>query len=472
MSIPSAAGPEAGREDFVRGLGLFDAAAIVAGSMIGSGIFIVSQDIASSVGSGGWLLVVWALSGLMTVACALSYGELAAMFPQAGGQYVYLREAYGPLPGFLYGWTLFLVIQSGSIAAVGVAFGKYLSVVVEATTGSGYGPGTVKAVGIVTIALLTALNTTGLRAGKLVQNAFTSVKALTLVVLVVLGLLYADRGAALFSGGLFEARSIAFPSGATAPLGGLALLLAAGAAMVGSLFSSDAWNNATFVAGEVRDPQRSVGAALLLGTGVVIVLYLLVNVAYLATLPIERIATAPEQRVAAEMMGTLFGTPGRVALSAAVLVSAFGCNNGLILSGARLVWAMAQDGLFFRAAGELGAKSRVPVKALVIQAIWSSLLVLSGSYSEILDYVIFAALLFYILTLAGIFVLRRTRPDAPRPYRAWGYPVVPVLYILLALVIMVVLVVCKPAYTVRGLAIVAAGVPVFYLWRRRSRARA
>jgi APA family basic amino acid/polyamine antiporter len=458
---------------FVRGLGLWDASAIVAGGMIGSGIFIVSQDVATRVGSPGWLLVVWLVTGVMTVLCALSYAELASMFPQAGGQYVYLREAFGPLAGFLYGWTLFLVIQSGSIAAVGVAFAKYLNVVVTSAGLGSYGPWTERGIGIVMIAALTAINCIGLSAGKWVQDVFTAIKALTLVALVGLGVAFLRSDAALFTAGFFDARELVGAGAAShwQPLGGVALATAVGVAMVGSLFAADAWNNVTFVAAEVKEPRRNVGLSLVLGAGGVILLYVLVNVAYLATLPMETIARAENQRVAAEMMQAILGPAGAVALAVAVLVSTFGCNNGLILTGARLVYAMARDDLFFKAAGELGARSRVPVKALVIQGVWSSLLVLSGSYSDLLDYVIFAALLFYVVTLAGIFVLRRKMPDAERPYRAWGYPVVPAVYMAAAVCIMLVLLVYKPSFTWPGLGIVAAGVPVYFVWRWLGRRR-
>ena len=456
-------GPAVGERGFVRGLGLWDAAAIVAGSMIGSGIFIVSQDVAARVGAPGWFLAVWALTGVMTVLGALAYGELAAMFPQAGGQYVYLREAFGPLWGFLYGWTLFLVIQAGSIAAVGVAFARYLDVV----AGEGWSDTTQRGIAIVMIALLTAINCAGLRAGKWVQNVFTALKALTLIALVVLGFAFLREGSALLSGGWFTGRALV--DGAWLPLTGGGLAAALGVAMVGSLFAADAWNNATFVAGEVRDPQRNVGLSLALGATAVIALYLLVNLAYLGTLSMDQIADAPNQRVGAEMMRAILGAPGATVLAIAVLVSTFGCNNGLILTGARLVWAMARDGLFFRAAGDLGPRSKVPVKALLIQGLWSCALVTTGSYSDLLDYVIFAALLFYVLTIAGIFVLRRTRPDAERPYRAWGYPLLPALYLIAAAAIMVVLLIYKPGYTWPGLGIVVAGVPVYYGWRRWGR---
>jgi APA family basic amino acid/polyamine antiporter len=323
---------------------------------------------------------------------------------------------------------------------------------------------TQRGIAIAMIALLTGINCVGLRAGKWVQNAFTALKALTLIALVALGCLFLREDSALLSGGWFAGRALV--DGAWQPLSGGALAAGLGVAMVGSLFAADAWNNATFVAGEVRNPQRNVGLSLALGASAVILLYLLVNLAYLGTMTMDQIAMAPDQRVGAEMMRAILGAPGAVVLAIAVLVSTFGCNNGLILTGARLVWAMARDGLFFRAAGDLGAHSRVPVKALLIQGLWSCALVTTGSYSDLLDYVIFAALLFYVLTIAGLFVLRRTRPDAERPYRAWGYPVMPALYLLAAFVIMLALLVYKPGYTWPGLGIVVAGVPVYFGWRR------
>lgn len=462
-----------GGGEFVRGLGLLDTAALTAGGMIGSGIFVVSQDVAARVGSPGWLLVVWVITGVMTVLCSLAYFELAAMFPQAGGQYVYLREAYGPLWGFLYGWTLVLVIQTGSIAAVSVVFAKYLAIVVQAASGSAYGVVGERSIAIALIIALTAVNCTGLQAGKWVQNVFTALKVLTLVAIVALGFVAAQADSALWAGGFFEGRAFNADadagSGAWSPLEGWPLVSAIGLAMVGSLFAADAWNNATFVAAEVRNPRRNVGLALVLGVGVVIGLYLLVNVAYLATLPMDRIADAENQRVAGEMMGTVFGRTGEVLLAIAVLVSTFGCDNGMILSGARLIWAMARDGLFFSATGTLGRRSSVPVTALVLQGVWSAALVLTGSYSDLLDYVMFASLIFYVLTLAGVFVLRRQRPDADRPYKTWGYPVMPILYMVMACFIMAVLLIYKPLYTWPGLGIVVLGVPVYYGWRAWGR---
>ncbi|HEY3357256.1 MAG TPA: amino acid permease [Polyangia bacterium] len=470
---------------FVRGLGLFDATSIVAGAMIGSGIFIVSQDIAQTVGAAGWLLVVWVVTGIMTVMVSLSYGELAAMYPEAGGQYVYLREAYSPLWGFLYGWTLFMVIQSGSIAAVGVAFAKYLGVLVPGISTSNWlwhatdlhvgamtipvGLNTAQLVGIGVIALLTANNCINLRAGKWVQNIFTVAKVIALAAIIVVGFAAGRPDSALRQPGFWAAHTAK-----GLPLAGFTLFAAVWVAMVGSMFAADAWNNVTFVAAEVKNPRKNVGRSLIFGAGGVILLYVLVNIAYLNVLPFQGIADAPEQRVAAAAMGRVVPW-GALAISVVVMISTFGCLNGMILTGPRLYYAMAKDGLFFEAAGQLGARSRVPVKGLVIQGIWSAVLTLTGTYSDLLDYVIFAAMLFYVLTIAGIFVLRKRAPDLERPYKAWGYPVVPAIYILAALIMMVVLLFYKPLYTWPGLGIVALGVPVYFVWlalRRRRRAAA
>jgi APA family basic amino acid/polyamine antiporter len=485
MATPGTAAPDAGapREGtFVRALGLFDGTAIVAGGMIGSGIFIVSQEIAATLGSGGWLLLVWGITALMTLAVALSYGELAAMYPEAGGQYVYLREAYGPLWGFLYGWTLFLVIQTGFLAAVGVAFAKYLGVLVPGISTKRWlfhltdlkvgamtipvGVNTAQLVAIALIGLLTANNCINLRAGKLVQNVFTTAKALSLVIIIVIGFAFGRPDSAFREPGFWTARGAG-----GVPLEGLALFAAFWVAMIGSMFSADAWNTITFVAGEVKDPRKNVGRALIFGAGGVVLLYCLVNVAYLNLLPFGAIAGAPEQRVAAAAMGRVVPW-GALAIAIVVMISTFGCLNGLVLSGPRLYYAMARDGLFFQAAGQLGARSGVPVKGLVIQAVWASVLTLSGTYSDLLAYIMFAALLFYVLTIVGIFVLRRKAPGLERPYKAWGYPVVPALYIVAALTMMVVMLIYKPLYTWPGLIIVALGVPVYFVWRARRRRHA
>jgi APA family basic amino acid/polyamine antiporter len=465
---------------FVRGLGLFDATSLVVGSMIGSGIFLVSGDIARTVGAPGWFLALWVLTLFITVVAALSYGELAGMFPHAGGQYVYLREAFGPLPGFLYGWTLFLVIQSGSNAAVGVAFAKFLGVLAPAVSADtvllDLGDFTFRGdlyalqlsadqvVAIAVIALLTATNCIGVEAGKWVQNVFTALKVLALLGVIALGLFAtAPPDSALRAADFWTA------SADGKVLEGYGLVAALGAGMVGSLFAADAWNNITFVGAEVRDPKRTIALAMAIGGSVVCLLYLLVNVAYLKVLPFEGVKTAADDRVATAAVEVVLGRTGEGLMAAAIMISTFGCLNGLILQGPRLYYAMARDGLFFERAGHLGGRSNVPVWGLVAQGVWSAALCLSGTYGNLLDYVIFAALLFYALTVAGIFVLRRTRPEHPRPYRAWGYPFVPALYIVLCTAIMVLLLVEKPTFTWPGLVIVLSGVPVYYLWRKLGR---
>lgn len=464
---------------FTRGLGLFDATSIVAGAMIGSGIFIVSQDIAATVGAPGWLLAVWIITGVMSMMVALSYAELASMYPEAGGQYVYLREAYSPMWGFLYGWTLFTVIQTGSIAAVAVIFAKYLGVLIPGISTESwlwhlhtlkssqmtvsFGLNTAQLVAIGVIALLTVNNCIHLRAGKWVQNVFTVAKVIALVAIILVGFLLGRPDAALHQGGFWAASSA---QGAS--LVGTAFVAAMFTAMVGSMFSADGWNNITFVAAEVKDPRRNVGLSLVLGVGAVMLLYVLVNLAYLNLLPFQTIATAPEQRVAAAAMQRVVPW-GAVALSLVVMVSTFGCLNGMILTGPRLYWAMAKDRLFFSGAGRLGVKSGVPVRGLVIQGLWASFLTLTGTYNALLDFVIFAALLFYVLTIIGVFVLRRKDPLRERPYRAWGYPVVPALYVVAATAMMLVLLRYKPLYTWPGLGIVALGVPIYFVWRRVGR---
>ncbi len=461
---------------FVKGLGLLSATNIVAGGMIGSGIYVVAPDMAQALGSPGWLLAAWFLTAIMTLAVALSYGELAAMYPNAGGQYVFLREAYSPLWGFLYGWTSFTVIQTGTIAAVGVAFAKYMGVLVPGISGNNWlfqlfqfhlgghpvtvGLNTEQLVGITVIAGLTANNCINLNAGKLVQNIFTAVKIVSLAAIVFVGVIFAQPDGA-FSTVDFWTRHTG-EGWSSVPL-----FAAFFTAMVGSLFSSDAWNNVTFVAGEVQNPKRNLPLALFYGVGGVVLLYFLVNISYLQLLPFNELAHAPESRVAAVAMGKL--TPwGATAISIAVMISTFGCLNGLILAGPRLYWAMAQDKLFFKAAGELEPTSHVPRKGLLMQGAWAALLTLSGTYSNLLDYVIFAALLFYTLTTVGVFILRKREPNRERPYKAFGYPFVPALYILTATTMMCVLLIYKPIYTWPGILIVALGVPVYWLWRRKA----
>jgi len=469
------------------GLSLFDATTIVAGSMIGSGIFIVSADIVRHVGSPAGLLTVWLVSGLMTVAGALAYGELAAMMPRAGGQYVFLREAYGGIAAFAFGWTLLLVIQTGTIAAVAVAFARFGGVILPGLGAhvffgvAGLGLSGERIGAIALIAVLTAVNLRGLNMGKVVQNAFTSAKILSLLFIVAVGCLVAPNAAALSAN--FGSRNAFFGAAEFSP----GLLTAFGAAMVGGLFSSDAWATVTFAASEVRKPERDLPRALALGTGVVIALYLLTNVSYLFELPATSaaamrgsvighslspfvahgIAGAESDRVAAAAMQRVWGQPGATLTAILVMVSTFGCANGLILTGARVSYAMARDGLLFAAAGRLNS-SAVPAVALIMQGGWAGLLALSGTYSELLDYVIFAQLLFYVLTVAAVFVLRKRRPEAHRPYRAWGYPWVPALYIVAALALMFDLLLVKPHYTWPGLLIALSAVPV-YFWRARRR---
>jgi APA family basic amino acid/polyamine antiporter len=460
-------------QDFVKGLGLTSATTLVMGSMIGSGIFIVSADVARQVKSPGLLILCWVIGAALTVIAALSYGELAAAMPHAGGQYVYLREAFGRLWGFLYGWTLFAVIQTGTIAAVAVAFAKYAGVFLPSVSAGHYllgsgklGLTTQQLLAIAVIVLLTLVNTRGVRTGALVQNIFTFAKVASLLGLVGLGFLLGRNP---------EAVAANFHHFWGAP-GGLhadwswATVAMVGSAMVGPLFSSDAWNNVTFTAGEVRNPKRNLPLSLGLGVGVVSILYIACNLIYLSVLTLPQIQTAPEDRVATSVVSVMFGASrtgfGATELMAiAIMVSTFGCCNGMIMSGARVYFTMARDNLFFRRAGTLDPVHRTPVFALAIQCVWTVLLTLSGQYNDLLDYVIFAVLLFYILTIGGLFRLRRTRRDLNRPYRAVGYPLLPALYMLVAGVIEVLLLINKPTFTVRGLILVLLGVPVYFLWR-------
>lgn len=454
----------------VKGLGLMDATTLVMGSMIGSGVFIVSADIARQTQSPALLMLTWLVTALLTTIAALSYGELAAAMPKAGGMYVYLREAFGPLSGFLYGWTLFTVIQTGTIAAVAVAFAKFLGEFVPAVSASNWivrigpvGLNTQMAVAIALLVMLTWVNTRGLKAGARVQNVFTIAKVAALAALVVLGIALGRRPEAI------SANFGNFWGGAEWSWTAVKMV---GLAMVGSLFSSDAWHSVTFTAGEIRNPKRDLPLSLALGVGVVSALYLLCNLVYLSALPLSAIQTAPEDRVATAVMAVMFGHSATWMMALAVLVSTFGCVNGLVMSGSRVYYAMARDGLFFKACARVDAKTHVPAVSLWVQCAWGCALTLSGTYSELLDYVIFAVLLFYILTIAGLFVLRRTRPAMERPYRAVGYPVLPAFYLGAAAVIEVLLLAYKPSYTWPGLIIVLIGVPVYSIWtavnRRRS----
>jgi len=485
--------PEDASNELVKGLRLFDATTIVMGSMIGSGIFIVAADVARQVRSPGLFLLAWILSGLMTVSAAVTYGELAGMMPKSGGQYVYLREAFGPLSGFLYGWTLFLVIQTGTIAAVAVAFGKFLGVFVPCVSAQNIlvNLGSFEAFGrpisltvssqqwvaIVALLFLGVVNIFGLRTGAWVQNIFTVLKVGALLGIVALGLGWGS------SHGSEVVRTQNVQQLWQGVSWDLATLTLVSVALVGPLFSSDAWNNVTFTGAEVINPKRNLPLALFLGTAVVCAIYLACNWAYLSVLPffgspqgvapLERgIQFAAEDRVATAAMQVIFGRMGSGLMAAAIMISTFGCINGMTLAGARVYYAMAKDGLFFPAVGRVNSRFHTPAVSLIVQAVWASLLTLTGTYSDLLDYVIFAVVVFYILTIAGVFVLRRTRPNAPRPYRAWGYPVLPALYILFALFVEWALLTHKTGRSVAGLAIVAIGIPVFYFWRRRSQARA
>src|SRR3982750_1949696 len=460
---------------------------LVAGLMIGSGIFIVSAEISRSVGSPFWRLMAWVASGVVTIFGALAYGELAAMYPRAGGQYVFLRESMGHLMGFLYGWTLFVVIQTGTIAAVAVAFGRFLGVLWPSITPDRYswfpqmdfstagapvqlGLSPQRLIALVSIWVLTWINLRGIKEGKWVQTTLTVVKTVALAGLILLGLTigrHADAITANFSNGNFNPVSFA-----------PAFVIAFGSALVGSLFSSDAWNNVTFAAAEVHSPQRNLPRALIYGTGLVSVLYILANIAYLNVLPMHGVGDgasvlqrgiqyATQDRVASAMMETIFGAAGASIMAAAILISTFGCNNGLILSGARVYYAMARDRLFFKRAGTLNRNS-VPSAALIAQSVWTSLLCLTGTYGQLLNYVIFAALIFYALTTIGLFRLRSVRPDAERPYKVVGYPVLPALYIILASAIAVILLIADQtrAQALSGLVIVLPGVPIYFIWRR------
>jgi APA family basic amino acid/polyamine antiporter len=489
----------------VKALGLTSATTLVMGSMIGSGIFIVSADIARLVDSPALLIAAWMVTGFLTIVGALSYGELAAMMPKAGGQYVFLREALGPLWGFLYGWTLFLVIQTGTIAAVGVAFGKFVGVFFPSIAADNWiwhiakvppihlgpmvlgdmdvGLNTQNLVGIVSIVLLTVINLFGIKIGALVQNVFTFAKVAGLAAVVFLGIFVgrnAEAVAANFSNFWRNASLGSQHEVATGIF--VSTLTAIAVAQVGSLFSADAWNNVTFAAAEVQNPRRNLPLALALGTGTVILLYVLANVAYLSVLPLHGnphgatemtrgIQYASADRVGTAAMQQMFGATGAALMAVAILLSTFGCNNGLILSGSRVYYAMARDGLFFKSAGKLHPTYKTPAASLAVQAVWTCVLCLSGTYNQLLEYIIFAVLVFYVLTIVALFVLRRTQPNAERPYKAIGYPVLPAIYVLMAVFIDVVLLRYKPQYTWPGLIIVLLGIPVYFLWSRGAQGK-
>ncbi|MBO0933077.1 APC family permease [Fibrella aquatilis] len=485
MSQPTETTPVS--TDFNRSLSLLDSTLIVSGSMIGSGVFIVTAGMARNLGSSGWLLMLWVLTGVLTVAAALSYGELAGMMPKAGGQYIYIQRAYGHLTGFVYGWTVFTVIQTGTIAAVAVAFTKFSAVFMPAlgpenvllalgpvkiTLGSLYA--------ISSLVLLTWLNSRGVQSGKLIQNVFTSAKLVALLGLIVVGIAL-GLSSGLLSANLSNAwaASTTSATGEVLPLAGMALLLAFGTSMVGSLFSADAWNNVTFIAGEIKNPRRNIPLALFFGTLIVTTIYFLANLSYLSLLPLKGLLTATDivgrgiqfataDRVATAAVSTIFGNIGVAIMAVLIMISTFGCNNGLILAGARLYYAMAKDGLFLKQASHLN-ENAVPGRALWLQCIWASLLCLSGTYGDLLDYCTFTSLCFYIVTIGGLFILRRKEPNAERPYRAFGYPLVPAIYMLAGTAICLILL-YNPVTrfnTGMGLLIAGLGVPVYY-WTKRK----
>lgn len=473
------------KETFYRSLSLFDATLLVIGSMIGSGIFIVGADMTRNVGSAGWLIAVWVITGIMTITAAVSYGELSGMYPKAGGQYVYLREAYNPLIGFLYGWSFFAVIQTATIAAVAIAFAKFSGYFFPALNLTNdnlllsLGPVNIYPAHIVAICiiiLLSYVNSRGVKAGKSIQLIFTLSKLIALFGLIVFGFILVDNNffAENWASGFSAAQDLGtkndagqlIPAG-WAPIGGTALMGAIAAAMVGSVFSSDAWNNVTFVAGEVKNPQRNIGLSLFLGTFVVTLLYVTTNLMYLNVLPLNDIAFPEEDRLAVAAANQVFGDNGKFAIAALIMISTFGCNNGLILSGARVYYTMAKDGLFFNKAGHLN-KNGVPQWALWAQCVVASILCLSGRYGDLLDMISFVVVIFYVLTIAGIFILRKKQPDAERPYKAFGYPFLPALYIVMGLAFCLLLIWFKPQFTWPGFIIVLIGIPIYYALNKKA----
>lgn len=456
-------------------LGLLDGTMIVAGSMIGSGIFIVSADILRNVGGSGWLILVWLITGFMTITAAVSYGELSGMFPKAGGQYVYLKEAYNPLVGFLFGWSFFAVIQTGTIAAVGVAFSKFAAYVVPSAWVPfvsednklftipiiGTTVNSAQIVSILLIIFLTYTNTKGLKGARWIQNIFTSTKLLSLFGLIIVGLAVfkPEVWHANWLNGWSAAKEV---NGTMTPISGTLLLGGIAAAMVGSVFSSDAWNNVTFIAGEIKNPQRNIGLSLFLGTLIVTVIYLSVNFVYLANLPLNDIMHAEKDRVAISASNVIFGSAGAVIIGLMIMISTFGCNNGLILAGSRVYYTMAKDELFFKKAGNLN-KNAVPEWALWAQCVVACILCLSGKYGDLLDMISFVVVIFYSLTIFGIFRLRVNKPNLPRPYKAFGYPVLPALYILMGISFCILLIIFKFRFTVTGLVIALLGIPLYYI---------
>jgi basic amino acid/polyamine antiporter, APA family len=475
--------------EFKRSLGLIDSTLIVSGSMIGSGIFIVTADMARNVGSAGWLLLIWVFTGIITVSAALSYGELAGMMPKAGGQFVYIQRAYNSLLGFVYGWTVFTVIQSGTIAAVAVAFTKFTAVFIPALNPENIlfsaGPLSVSASSVFamgSILLLTYTNSLGVETGKWIQNIFTSTKLLALLAIIIIGIAFGSSTGMLEQNfrNAWDAVSLT-PDGGVVPLAGLALFMALGVSMIGALFSADAWNNITFIAGEIKDPRKNIPLSLFFGTLIVTTIYVLCNIAYLSLLPVQGspdalgvvdrgIAFATYDRVGTAATEVLFGDVSVSIMAILIMISTFGCNNGLILAGARLYYAMAKEGLFLKQAGELN-KNAVPAKALWVQGAWACALCLSGTYGELLNYCTFGSLVFYMITIAGIFILRKKEPDTDRPYRAFGYPLVPAFYLLATTVICLILLIDPKTRVDTGLGVLIAGlgVPVYFITRRKRK---
>jgi APA family basic amino acid/polyamine antiporter len=461
---------------FKPSLRLIDATMIVAGSMIGSGIFIVSTDMVRNVGSAGWLIVCWIITGLMTVMAAISYGEMSGMFPKAGGQYVFLKEAYNPLFGFLYGWSSFTVIQTATIAAVGVAFSRFTAYLIPEVGENvflfsigNFHISAAQILAIASIVFLTYTNTRGIKGGKIIQTTFTSIKLLSLFGLIILGFLFVKHSfwnenwqTGLNAMQLEKVNGQFVKNGNWFPIDGAVLIGAIAASMVGSLFSSDAWNNVTFIAAEIKNPKRNIGLSLFLGTLIVSLIYITTNLMYLNALSLHEIAFPGGDRVAVAASHAIFGNAGAIIIAVMIMISTFGCNNGLILAGARVYYTMAKDRLFFKKAGTLN-KNAVPQWALWAQAIVASVLCLSGGYNDLLDMIAFVVVIFYVLTIIGIFILRKTRPNIERPYKAFGYPFLPALYIIMGIVFCVFLIIFKPLYTVWGLGIVLAGIPVYYI---------
>jgi APA family basic amino acid/polyamine antiporter len=461
---------------FKRELGLLDGTMLVVGSMIGSGIFIVSADIARNVGSAGWLILIWVLTGVITVIAAVSYGELSAMFPKAGGQYVYLKEAYNKLIAFLYGWSLFAVIQTGTIAAVGVAFSKFAAYLYEPFSENNilWQSGDFKLhaaqlVSIITIVLLTFINSRGVKNGKILQTFLTIIKIMSLLGLIVFGFMLGAKTEIWNANwaNVWTPRSFSLDTLQWSTIGGSALLSGIAAAMVGSVFSADAWTGVTFIAGEIKNPQRNVGLSLFLGTFIVSVIYILANLMYVAVLPLDSIATAKSDRVAVVAAQYIFGNAGTMIIAVMIMISTFACNNGLIMAGARVYYTMAKDGLFFKRAANLN-RFDVPEWALWIQGLWASALCLTGRYGDLLDFVVIIVLIFYILTIYGIFILRRKMPEAERPYRAFGYPVLPMFYILTATTLCILLLIYKTSTCGWGVLIMLIGIPIYYLSKQKD----